>query len=107
MGSAVDKRRKIYSLDSVAAVSKGIAADIFLEARWGMDVACSVARCRCRRRNAGQADFERGTPLCEVHQWGRTLEFPISPHQSHHTNGVGPSNSNSCSAGMMWPSVPT
>ena len=74
MGSAVDKRRKIYSLDS-AAVSKGIAADIFLEARWGMDVACSVARCRCRRRNAGQADFERGTPLCEVHQWGRTLEF--------------------------------
>ena len=43
MGSAVDKRRKIYSLDSVAAVSKGIAADIFLEARWGMDVACSVA----------------------------------------------------------------
>ena len=54
MGSAVDKRRKIYSLDSVAAVSKGIAADIFLEARWGMDVACSVARCRCRRRNAGR-----------------------------------------------------
>lgn len=30
MGSAVDKRRKIYSLDSVAAVSNGIAADIFL-----------------------------------------------------------------------------
>ena len=30
MGSAVDKRRKIYSLDS-AAVSKGIAADVFLE----------------------------------------------------------------------------
>ena len=29
MGSAVDKRRKIYSLDSVAAVSKGIAADDF------------------------------------------------------------------------------
>ena len=29
MGSAVDKRRKIYSLDSVAAVSEGIAADVF------------------------------------------------------------------------------
>ena len=29
MGSAVDKRRKIYSLDSVAAVSNGIAADVF------------------------------------------------------------------------------
>ncbi len=28
MGSAVDKRRKIYSLDS-AAVSEGIAADVF------------------------------------------------------------------------------
>lgn len=43
MGSAVDKRRKIYSLDSVAAVSNGIAADIFFEARRGMDVACSAA----------------------------------------------------------------
>ena len=31
MGSAVDKRRRIYSLDSVAAVSEGIAADVFLE----------------------------------------------------------------------------
>ena len=30
MGSAVDKRRKIYSLDS-AAVSRGVAADVF----WG------------------------------------------------------------------------
>ena len=29
MGSAVDKRRKIYSLNSAAAVSKGIAADVF------------------------------------------------------------------------------
>ena len=35
MGSAVDKRRKIYSLDSVAAVSEGIAADVFLEVWWG------------------------------------------------------------------------
>ena len=43
MGSAVDKRRKIYSLDSVVAVSNGIAADIFFEARRGMDVACSAA----------------------------------------------------------------
>ena len=42
MGSAVDKRRKIYSLDSVAAVSKGIAADVF-RGVVGMDVACSVA----------------------------------------------------------------
>ena len=36
MGSAVDKRRKIYSLDSVAAVSKGIAADVFMEV-WGSE----------------------------------------------------------------------
>ena len=43
MGSAVDKRRKIYSLDSVAAVSKGIAVDVFMEVWWGMDVACSAA----------------------------------------------------------------
>ena len=42
MGSAVDKRRKIYSLDS-AAVSKGIAADVFLEVWWWMEVACSAA----------------------------------------------------------------
>ena len=42
MGSAVDKRRKIYSLDSVAAVSKGIAADVFLEVGRGLDVACSA-----------------------------------------------------------------
>ena len=42
MGSAVDKRRKIYSLDSVATVSKGIAADVFLEVWRGMDVACSA-----------------------------------------------------------------
>ena len=33
MGSAVDKRRKIYSLDS-AAVSKGIAADVFFLEVW-------------------------------------------------------------------------
>ena len=42
MGSAVDKRRKIYSLDS-AAVSKGIAADVFWEVGRGMDVVCSAA----------------------------------------------------------------
>ena len=42
MGSAVDKRRKIYSLDS-AAVSEGIAADVFWEVWRGMDVACSAA----------------------------------------------------------------
>lgn len=42
MGSAVDKRRKIYSLDS-AAVSKGIAADVFFGGVAGMDVACSAA----------------------------------------------------------------
>ena len=42
MGSAVDKRRKIYSLDSVAAVSKGIAADVFWRWGGGMDVACSA-----------------------------------------------------------------
>jgi hypothetical protein len=42
MGSAVDKRRKIYSLDS-AAVSKGIAADVFWRWGGGMDVACSAA----------------------------------------------------------------
>ena len=35
MGSAVDKRRKIYSLDSVA-VSEGIAADVFLEVGRGV-----------------------------------------------------------------------
>ena len=34
MGSAVDKRRKIYSLDS-AAVSKGIAADVIFGRRGG------------------------------------------------------------------------
>ena len=43
MGSAVDKRRKIYSLDSVAAVSKGVAADVFLVVGRGMDVAFSAA----------------------------------------------------------------
>jgi hypothetical protein len=43
MGSAVDKRRKTYSLDSVAAVSKGIAADVFFGGAVGMDVACSAA----------------------------------------------------------------
>lgn len=40
MGSAVDKRRKIYSLDSVAAVSEGIAADVFFW-RWAQG-GCSV-----------------------------------------------------------------
>lgn len=39
MGSAVDKRRKIYSLDS-AAVSKVIAADVFLGG--GAGNGCSV-----------------------------------------------------------------
>ena len=41
-----------------------------IEVGWMMAVACSVAWCRFRRRNAGQADYERGTPLCEIHQWG-------------------------------------
>ena len=40
MGSAVDKRRKIYSLDSVATVSEGIAADVFFGG--GAGDGCSV-----------------------------------------------------------------
>lgn len=42
MGSAVDKRRKIYSLDSVAAVSEGIAADVFFGGGRRVPVACSA-----------------------------------------------------------------
>jgi hypothetical protein len=58
MGSAVDKRRKIYSLDS-AAVSKGIVADVFWR-RGGGWMSCVVPP------DAGGAGEARGGAQVDV-----------------------------------------
>ena len=73
MGSAVDKRRKIYSLDS-AAVSKGIVADVFWR-RGGGWMSCVVPP------DASGAGETRGRRISRGEL-----------HYVKSTNGVGPSN---------------